>query len=1027
MLYTVYCVLVTTFGLWSNILSSYVSEDEASVDIRWRSFWNVRTHAAMLAYTSAELRSIGQVKVRLRRPQHDDVIARVASVGIRRRPRRGSRAGRRRNKSATAGNPVTSPANVNLAAGDSPSTPPPNDVTHDQLISPPPPNSQRKRWELPTVFLANVRSLANKSDDLEATVQLNHSDIICLTETWLSDDVPSEAVSINDFSLFRNDRNRQGGGVACYVRSDLPCTRLQSFETPGLETLWLLIKPPRMPRWLSHILIGVVYHPPKANSYQMTEHIINCIDEVTRAHPNVGIAIVGDFNRLQDKPLRNYPLRQVVRGSTRKDAVLDKIFTNMSEWYNQPTVIAQVGLSDHKAVIMCPTGRGVRSVVKHEVEWVRSHDPNNKALFVHALHRANWAPLYKLTSCEDMVNLFYSIILSLLDQYMPLRPRLRNLNDKPWVTEEFRAVIRRRQYAWVNRQYADYRRYRNQALRLARTLRKRFYDAKVKRLRQSDNRNWWRQVKRFTGESKQCELSGLANSVASGSYRLLADMINESLQQVSEDLQPVCEEYLTSTVQVPDEFIISPEMVLARLERINVYKAPGPDNLPNWVLRDFAPFLCEPVCAIFNASVREGKVPLIWKKANVVPVAKVRPPVSMESDIRPISLTPTISKVLESMVGRWILDVVGSQLDDHQFGSLKGRSTTHALVDMLHHWNKALDDSQSVRVLFIDYAKAFDHVDHGIVIEKLKSLGVPEVIVRWTTSFLCERQQRVKISDVVSNWTVLRGGMPQGSWLGPLIFIILIDDLRLRLCTHKYLDDTTISETVEKDTESSMQQAADELIEWSENNRMNINCKKTKEMILGPLSKKSLSPLLIAAKPVQRVTEYKLLGVTVNATLKWDDHVNAITSKAAKRLWFLKKLKRAGVDKQDLVYFFLTVIRPVLEYACSAWHTSLTKQQTTSLENIQRRALQIIAGNIPYGEACCLFQLTSLSERRDSLCSKLFRQLFSQSHILHYLLPAQRDDELTGRLRSRNKYPTVRARTNRFKNSFIPYAVANYQ
>jgi len=187
----------------------------------------------------------------------------------------------------------------------------------------------------------------------------------------------------------------------------------------------------------------------------------------------------------------------------------------MSELYNQLTVIPQVGLSDHEAVIMCPTGRGVRCVVKHEVEWVCSHDPN-KALFVHTLHKVNWAPLYKVTSCKPMVNLFYCIILSLLDQYMPLRPRLRNLNDKPWVTEEFCAVIWRRQYAWVNRQYADYRCYRNQIM------------------------------------------------------------------------QPVCDEYLTSTFQVSDELIISPEMVFARLERINVYKATGPDSLPNWVLRDFA-------------------------------------------------------------------------------------------------------------------------------------------------------------------------------------------------------------------------------------------------------------------------------------------------------------------------------------------------------------------------------------------------------------------------------------------------------
>ena len=109
------------------------------------------------------------------------------------------------------------------------------------------------------------------------------------------------------------------------------------------------------------------------------------------------------------------------------------------------------------------------------------------------------------------------------------------------------------------------------------------------------------------------------------------------------------------------------------------------------------------MCAIVNASVLEGKVPSIWKKGNVVPVAKVRPPMSAESDIRPISLTPTVSKALESIFGRWILDVVGSQLDDHQFGSLKGRSTTHALLDMLYHRNKSLDDGQSVRVLFVDY------------------------------------------------------------------------------------------------------------------------------------------------------------------------------------------------------------------------------------------------------------------------------------------------------------------------------------
>ena len=701
----------------------------------------------------------------------------------------------------------------------------------------------------------------------------------------------------------------------------------------------------------------------------MTEHIITCADEVTRAHPNAGIVVLGDFNRLRDGPLRSYPLRQVVRGSTRKAAVLDKIYTNISDWYNVPIIIPQIGLSDHKAVVMYPTGRGVRCDVEHKVEWVRSQNPSDKTLFAYALQRVNWAQMYRLTSCEEMVSYFYRTVLSLMDQYMPLRTRSRNLNDKPWVTEELRRVIRRRQHAWVHRQVADYRRYRNKALRLAKTLRKRFYDAKVKQLRRSDNQNWWRQIKRFTGQSKQSELSGLANTVANGDCRLFAEMVSKSLQAVSENIQPVPEDSCLSGLVVPDQYIISPETVCARLERVNVYKSPGPDGLPNWLLRDFAPLLCEPVCGIFNASVRECKMPLLWKRADVVPVPKVNPPTSIESDLRPISMTPTISKV----VGSWILDAVGSQLDTRQFGGRKGRSTAHALVDMLHHWHKALDDCHSVCVLFVDYAKAFDHVDHNIVIQKLRSLNVTDFIVRWVTSFLCERQQRVKISDVFSDWIRLRGGMPQGSWLGPLIFIILIDDLCPSVLTHKYLDDTTLTEIILRDTASEMQHVADAMMDWSEANHMNANVKKTKEMVLGRFGKESVTPVTMTANPLQQVSQYKLLGVIINTGLKWDDHVNAITSKAAKRLWFLKKLKRAGVSREDLLNFFQAVVRPILEYACQAWHTSLTKEQSTSLENIQRHALQIIVGNVPYEVACDKLNLSTLADRRASICSTLFR------------------------------------------------------
>ena len=139
--------------------------------------------------------------------------------------------------------------------------------------------------------------------------------------------------------------------------------------------------------------------------------------------------------------------------------------------------------------------------------------------------------------------------------------------------------------------------------------------------------------------------------------------------------------------------------MLSKLERINVQKAPGPDGIPNWFLRDYAAFTHEPICAIFNTSIREGRVHEVWKMTNVLSVAKVYPPVSVDNDLRPISMTPTISKLLQAIVGGWSLDTVADKLDTRQFGCLKGRSTTRALTDMLHHWHAAVDSGSSLWTL----------------------------------------------------------------------------------------------------------------------------------------------------------------------------------------------------------------------------------------------------------------------------------------------------------------------------------------
>jgi hypothetical protein len=426
-------------------------------------------------------------------------------------------------------------------------------------------------------------------------------------------------------------------------------------------------------------------------------------------------------------------------------------------------------------------------------------------------------------------------------------------------------------------------------------------------------------------------------------------------------------------------------------------------------------------------SLQEGVVPNIWKQAHIIPIPKTRPANSIEQDLRPISLTATISKVFESLVGRWMLETISDKFDRKQFGAIKGRSTSHALVDMMHTWHRAMDERKSARVLFIDYAKAFDRVDHPTVIQKLGALGVPPIILRWLHSFLTDRQQRVKIHDFLSNWASPNGGMPQGTWLGPHVFLSLINDLRSTLPLHKFVDDCTMTEIISPVDASKLQEEFDKLKSWSDINLMKVNTRKTKEMLIGTVRTNPPPTLQLDGQSIDRVRSYKLLGLHVTDKLGWNEHVSHICSKAAQRLHFLKQLKRSGMSNDDLLYYYESVVRPVAEYACVVWHTSLNKGQTKQLEAIQRRAINIIFGNDSAAASNALRSLLPLSERREVLTKKFFTSLLNPSSCLHEIIPAKRDVDTISKLRHKKPYPTMKARTEHYKKSTIIYALNYYQ
>ena len=325
-----------------------------------------------------------------------------------------------------------------------------------------------------------------------------------------------------------------------------------------------------------------------------------------------------------------------------------------------------------------------------------------------------------------------------------------------------------------------------------------------------------------------------------------------------------------------------------------------------------------------------------WKCVDVCAIPKVNPPSSIQKDLRPISLTPVVSKVMEEFIYKWVLDIVRPQLHWDQFGALQGSSTVDALVYFMHQLYSTTDKAGAhLRAVLVDYQKAFDHLDHKIIITKLQHLQVPDIIVEWIASFLSGRMQRVKLGNYMSEFVHIKGGVPQGTKLGPLLFLCMIDDLQVEApCESlKFVDDTTLLESLPaKDSVSHLQATLDSLMAWTNKNNMNLNPSKTKELRIN-FSKQPLDPtnLLVKQEPVVCVKTAKLLGVTISADLKWNCHINNIVKKASQRIYYLTVLKRFGASSEHLLHVYKTVIRPIVEYACQCWHPGLTLSQSRNV------------------------------------------------------------------------------------------------
>ena len=294
----------------------------------------------------------------------------------------------------------------------------------------------------------------------------------------------------------------------------------------------------------------------------------------------------------------------------------------------------------------------------------------------------------------------------------------------------------------------------------------------------------------------------------------------------------------------------------------------------------------------YYKSLSSSVVPRIWKDADVIRVPKISQPES-ESNTRPISLIQGLSKILEDFVVRWMLDDLNGKIDPWKFGCLKGLSTTFCLTDMLHTWLSHLDtQNKYIRVCFLDFSKAFDRISYNILINKLIDMGVRRSLIQWIINILTDRRQRVKICRSISNWLPVTAGVPQVTKLGPILFLVMVNNLKTSTPDTrmwKFVDDSTVSKHLTGNIASGIQPTLNHIESWCSDNWMILIPKKCKQLRICFLKTSvELQPLEISGSELQIVQSHKALGLTIQTNLKWDEHIRSIIAKASKRFHILR-------------------------------------------------------------------------------------------------------------------------------------------
>ena len=749
-----------------------------------------------------------------------------------------------------------------------------------------------------------MRSIFTGFNEFTNLVQTNEFDIVGVTESWLNNRTSSDDVSIPGYKLYRKDRGTgRGGGIGIYVKSHLKCDMIPFVNSPvviGFENLWIRVKLCNKVT----MAVGVMY--------RTGNNVLDCVNVLDALLPQIlpmdnyivafgdlninMLNIVNPVNQLFD----SYGFLQIIdeptRVTDRSATLLDPIFVNTKDIVVSSGIIDTSVISDHM-MTFCNIDIPLNTRIPKFVTF-RDFKTFNEHDFLNDVASIPWDNIYYFYDIEDKISFLTDNLNSLFGIHAPFRTVRVNKPHAPWLTVAVKSLMKERDKARIRARLENtaesfeiYKNLRN-VVKAAIRREKTAYLSHVSN--QKNQRQLWKTLQDFNVYS-----SKTSSNIDLPPEFLNADTINDnfcSVFQKTHNCDNKIRFYSNNkyNVDISFSFRLVSQIDIFRCIQSIKSNAAGHDDLTLLMIRLCLPTLINHVTNIINSCLERGYFPQCWKKSVVTPIPKTKNPVNI-NDLRPISLLPVLSKVLERVVHAQIFEYLkqNNLIPVHQSGFIEGHSTTSALLNITDNITRTLDEKVAAILVLLDYSKAFDVIDHNLMCSKLSYYGFDEISTCFFNFYLTNRFQAVRTKNGTSQSRAVVSGVPQGSILGPLLFVIYTADIFSVVSnTHlqTYADDTQL---LLKFDPSNPERAAallnndlEAILQYSREHNLKINPNKTEALLFCAEKQRNIlknrlqSLILIGNSSLEFSNCAKNLGLYLDVNLRFYKHVQSLLQRS---------------------------------------------------------------------------------------------------------------------------------------------------